>query len=249
MPGATLTQPTIDLDAVNRELANAEPADVIRWASETFGGGLAMTSSFGAESAVSLHMATRIVPRIPVITVDTGYFFPETYKFMEELRKRFDLNLKVYQSPISPARMEAIYGKLWEKEFGEEGLTRYNRLRKVEPMERAIKEIGVKAWVAGLRADQTDHRATLRTVEMRPDGVYKVQPILKWTAREIDIYMTIHDLPYHPLKAEGYSSIGDYHTTEKADGREGRFGGLKQECGIHLPETKSEDQSREAADL
>jgi phosphoadenosine phosphosulfate reductase len=247
----TQVSPEIDLDTANRELAAMEAWDIVKWAAGHFGKGLIVTSSFGAESALMLHLATRVVPDIPVVCVDTGYMFPETYRFMEELRQRFNLNLHVYQADISPARMEATMGRVWED--GVEGLDRYDQLRKVEPMNRALRDLGATAWLSGVRADQTDHRKTLRPIEPSRGGVYKIHPILKWTAREIEAYFTIHDLPYHPLVEQGYRSIGDTHTTtpvaDGQDARAGRFGGLKQECGLHLPATQQENESRGGSSL
>jgi phosphoadenosine phosphosulfate reductase len=225
----------IDLDAVNAQLANASPQDVLAWAHKTFGPSLAMTSSFGNQSAVLLHLATQVVPDIPVIAIDTGYLFPETYTFMEELRQKLHLNLKVFSPAMTAARQEALYGKLWEQ--GEDGLKKYLHINKVEPMNRAIQDLGVKAWVAGLRKQQTEHRATLRTVELQ-DGTYKIHPILNWTSKDIHGYLTKNGLSYHPLDAKGYKSIGDTHSTfpvtEGMDERAGRKLGTNQECGLHV---------------
>lgn len=240
----------IDLDAINAEYADAAPEALIEWAADTFGDRFAMTSSFGMQSAVMLHLVTRIVPDIPVVFIDTGYLFPETYRFADELRDRLKLNLKVYQSPISPARMEALHGKLWED--GDTGHARYNLMRKVEPMRQAVEQLGIVAWAAGLRADQTDYRATLRRID-KQDGAIKVHPILNWSSRDVGMYLTQHDLPYHPLVEKGYLSIGDTHSTrpisEMEGERAGRFGGLRQECGLHIPQTQQEQQSLDSAGL
>lgn len=245
------TAANLDLDAINAELKGASAQAIIQWSADTFKQGLILTSSFGAESALMLHLATQALPNIPVVVVDTGYLFPETYKFIELLHERLGLNLKVYQSPISPARMEATHGRLWEKGTVD-ALNTYDRLRKVEPMQRALKELGVGAWLAGLRSNQTQHRASLRTVE-KLNGVYKVHPILGWSSKDIFNYFKQHDLPYHPLFEKGYASIGDVHSTvsvtEGMNARDGRFQGLKQECGLHLPETQEEDSSRSSSDL
>jgi phosphoadenosine phosphosulfate reductase len=119
-------------------------------------------------------------------------------------------------------------------------------------MQRALDELGITAWLAGLRAGQTEHRATLRPVE-RQGSRYKIHPILRWTSKQVHEYLVEHELPYHPLVDEGYTSIGDWHSTravgEGEDERAGRFGGLRQECGIHLPTSHEEDQSREASGL
>lgn len=254
MAAGTLTSKKLDLDAVNRQLADAPAQDVIRWAGDAFGQGLVMTSSFGTESALMLHLVNQVLPGLPVITIDTGYLFRESYLFMEEMKRRFHLNLKVYQPLMSAAHMEAIHGKLWET--GDEGIVRYNRIRKVEPMERALRELGVKAWLAGLRADQTEHRASLRKVEVRPDGVYKIHPILNWSTKDIYEFFKKNDMldwAYHPLYSQGYASIGDHHSTvpitEGMNARDGRFLGLKQECGLHLPGSKAEEDSRTGSDL
>ncbi|MCC6581173.1 MAG: phosphoadenylyl-sulfate reductase [Phycisphaeraceae bacterium] len=249
---ATAEAPSIqlDLDQVNRQLEDADALTILRWAADTFGPGLVMTSSFGAQAAVTLHLAVQVMPDMPVIAIDTGYLFPETYTFAEELTKKLKLNVKWFSANITSARQEALYGKMWDQ--GEEGYSRYHWLNKIEPMQRAIKELNVTAWIAGLRAGQTEHRAKLRTVELQ-NGIYKVHPILKWTTKDVHDYLTRNDLPYHPLYEQGYASIGDTHSSAPitADGNEraGRFKGLKQECGLHLPQTRDEDQSRQASGL
>ncbi|MEM9415276.1 MAG: phosphoadenylyl-sulfate reductase [Planctomycetota bacterium] len=234
---------TLNLEDANARLDAQDAGARIRWAAQAFGDGLAMTSSFGAQSAVMLHLVAQNAPGIPVVWIDTGYLFPETYRFAEELRQRLKLNLRVFSADTTPARFEAIHGKTWEYA---EGLDQYHRTFKIEPMKRAIEELGITCWLAGLRAEQTDHRATLRLVE-RQDGVYKVHPILNWTRKQVGGYLSAHDLPYHPLVEQGYATIGDTHSTRKVtaemDERDGRFTGLRQECGLHLPETQEENES------
>lgn len=240
---------TLNLETINADLKDQDAEAIVRWAGEAFGDGLAMTSSFGAQSAVMLHLVTQTIPGLPVILIDTGYLFPETYRFVESLRKRLDLNLKVYTPAMTAAMYEAVHGKTWEYA---EGLDHYHRLFKVEPLQRALKELNITAWLAGLRADQTSHRASLRTVE-KQDGLYKVHPILNWSGKDTHEYLAKHDLPYHPLVEKGYPSIGDTHSTRPItadmDERDGRFGGLRQECGIHLPATEEEAASRDASGL
>lgn len=234
---------TLQLDTANGRLDGKPAEEIVRWAGETFGDGLAMTSSFGAQSAVMLHLVTRVLPDLPVILIDTGYLFPETYQFVRDLTKRLSLNLKVYTPRVTPARYEALHGKTWEYA---EGLTHYHEVFKVEPLQRALEELDVTAWLAGLRSDQTDHRKSLRTVE-KQDNLYKVHPILSWSRKDIGAYLAEHDLPYHPLVEKGYASIGDTHSsrpiTEGEDERAGRFGGFAEECGIHLPQTEAENES------
>lgn len=222
------------LSELNRWLGTLDASDRTAWALENLAGAHALSSSFGAQAAVSLHLVTRLRPDIPVILVDTGYLFPETYRFIDEMTQRLSLNLKVYRSRISPAWMEARLGRLWEQ--GVEGIERYNRLRKVEPMQRALSELGVRTWIAGLRRGQSRSRAGIDFVELR-DGRWKLHPLADWTDRDVWAYLQEHDLPYHPLWHEGYVSIGDVHTTRRLEAgmeaEETRFFGLKRECGLH----------------
>ena len=248
----TPRKPEIPLAATNQQLANASAQQLIEWARSTFGGGLVMSTSFGIQAAVMLHLVTEIIPDIPVIWVDTGYLPAETYTFAEELTQRLHLNLKIYQSPISPARMEALYGQLWAQQ-DLESLNQYDWLRKVEPMQRALKELKATAWLAGLRQDQTDHRKTLQRLTVQGEQ-YKIFPILYWNSREIYQYLTAHDLPYHPYFDKGYVSVGDWHSSRPLiagdkNERDTRFHGLKQECGLHLPLTPEEAQSLDASAL
>ncbi|HEY8964914.1 MAG TPA: phosphoadenylyl-sulfate reductase [Candidatus Methylacidiphilales bacterium] len=226
----------LDLAAAEAALAAQTAEARTEWAVKTFGERLVLSSSFGAQAAVSLHMATQVAPGIPVVFIDTGYHFAETYQFVDALAARLKLNLKVYSSPLSPAWMEARHGLLWEQ--GVEGITEYNAIRKVEPMRRALAELGAWGWIAGLRRQQASSRKDLGVLGVQ-DGLLKVHPIVDWTDRDVFQYLTKHDLPYHPLWEQGYVSIGDTHTTRKlGEGmteEETRFFGLKRECGLHLP--------------
>lgn len=246
----TAMSSSLDLPEVNQSLAGQSAQDIVRFAHQQFGKGMVLTSSFGAQAAVMLHLVTRIVPDIPVIWVDTGYLFPETYQFAHELADRLKLNLKVYQSHMSPAHMEAIEGKLWEGDLDD--LNRYDRLRKVEPMNRALDDLSATAWLSGVRRQQTQHRSGLDYIGKRGE-LYKIHPILDWSTKDVHEYLKAHDLPYHPLYFQGYASIGDWHSTrailDGEDERAGRFQGRKQECGLHLPETSDESQSRDSSGL
>ena len=228
----------LDLKSINREVSNKTAAEIVQWANERFGDGLVMSSSFGITSAVMLHLVTQVIPDIPVIWIDTGYLPPETYRFAEELTNKLKLNLHVYQSNLSPARMEAVYGKLWQQD-NLEALNRYDYLRKVEPMNRALKELNATAILAGLRREQTDFRSSLQTVNLQGER-YKILPILSWSSQDIYYYLQEHNLPYHPLFEQGYVTVGDWHSSRPlmandTHERASRFRGLKQECGLHLP--------------
>ena len=218
----------------NQTLAGLTATERVHWALQHLPGAFALSSSFGAQAAVLLHMVTTIKPDIPVIVIDTGYLFPETYRFIDELTERMLLNLKVYRAPLSIAWQEARYGKLWEQ--GVDGISRYNQLRKVEPMQRALRELNVGTWFSGVRRSQAASRAQAPWLQLQ-DGRYKVHPIVDWTDRDVGQYLKQHNLPYHPLWERGYVSIGDWHTTrplsEGMSEEDTRFFGLKRECGLH----------------
>ena len=229
-----LVTPEEPLGEISARLEKVSAPERVRWALERFRPEIMLTTSFGAQSAVSLHLVTQQWPEIPVVLVDTGYLFPETYRFADELTERLKLNLKVYRAPLSPAWQETRFGKQWE--HGVEGIEQYNKINKVEPMQRAIRELGARAWITGLRRQQAKSRAEIGVLG-RQNGIVKIQPIIDWTDRMVFEYLTKHKLPYHPLWEKGYVSIGDVHTTRPLTGdmteEETRFFGLKRECGLH----------------
>ena len=208
------------------------------WAHEQFGNNFVLTTSFGIQSAVLLHMVhlLRGGAQIPVIWIDTGYLPPETYCYAQQLTNQLALNINIVQSPISPARMEALHGKLWETESLED-IEKYHLIRKVKPLETALNDLSVHCWASGVRGKQTDHRRSMTVLdEIR--GRLSLRPLLEWTQKDVFYYMQKHDLPQHPLFERGYTSVGDWHSSapegDKTKGRDTRFGGLKQECGIHV---------------
>ncbi|KDA92457.1 phosphoadenylyl-sulfate reductase [Pantoea agglomerans] len=227
-------QRAMALAATNAQLEKSSAEERVSWALENLPGAYVLSSSFGIQAAVSLHLVTRQQPDIPVILTDTGYLFPETYRFIDELADQLNLNLKVFRAETSPAWQEARYGKLWEQ--GVEGIEKYNEINKVEPMNRAIETLGAQTWFAGLRRDQSDSRANLPVLGVQR-GVFKLLPIIDWDNRQIHQYLEQHKLKYHPLWDEGYLSVGDTHTTRKWEPgmaeEETRFFGLKRECGLH----------------
>ncbi len=226
--------PAEDLATLNARLEAMDAAARVRWALQHTPGTHVLSSSFGAQSAVTLHLLSRQQPDIPVILIDTGYLFPETYRFADELTDRLKLNLKVYRPLVSRAWMEARHGRLWEQ--GVVGIEQYNNLRKVEPMKRALDDLQVGTWFTGLRRSQSASRAGTPVLQRRGER-YKVNPIADWSDRDVWKYLKQHDLPYHPLWEQGYVSIGDFHTTRRWEPgmreEDTRFFGLKRECGLH----------------
>ncbi|HFT5242353.1 phosphoadenylyl-sulfate reductase [Yersinia enterocolitica] len=222
------------LAELNNELETLSAQARVSWALDNLPGEFVLSSSFGIQAAVCLHLVTRQRPDIPVILTDTGYLFPETYQFIDALTEQLQLNLQVFRAPQSPAWQEARYGKLWEQ--GVEGIERYNELNKVEPMNRALDTLGAQTWFAGLRREQSGSRAQLPVLAIQR-GVFKLLPIIDWDNRQVYQYLTQNGLSYHPLWEQGYLSVGDTHTTRKWEPgmseEETRFFGLKRECGLH----------------
>jgi phosphoadenosine phosphosulfate reductase len=223
------------LKDLNSWLGERDANERVAWALATLPGEHALSSSFGVQSAAVLHLVTSQRHDIPVVLVDTGYLFPETYRFADELVARLGLNLRVYRPKIGVAWMEARFGRLWEQ--GVEGIERYNRLRKVEPMQRALAELGARTWIAGLRRSQSSTRREIDFLELN-EGRWKLHPIADWTELDVAAYLQKHALPRHPLWNSGYVSIGDTHTTRRWEPgmleEETRFFGLKRECGLHF---------------
>jgi len=230
----TKTEQILQLSAINAELEEMTAQQRVAWALENLDGQAAVSSSFGVQAAVMLHLVTQAKADIPVILTDTGYLFTETYQFIDQLTEQLQLNLKVYRAQQSPLWQEALYGKLWEQ--GREGLEKYNKLNKVEPMRRALDELDVTTWFSGLRREQSQSRSNLPILSIQ-NGVFKFLPVIDWSNKDVHYYLEEHGLPYHPLREEGYLSVGDTHTTKKWEPgmkeEETRFFGLKRECGLH----------------
>ncbi len=206
----------------------------VEWAMENLPSNFVLSSSFGIQSAVMLHLMTQIDANIPVILTDTGHLFPETYQFIDQLTERFKLNLHVFSATQSASWQQARYGNLWEQ--GEDELKFYNRLNKVEPLERGLSELNAGTWFSGVRRQQSAHRQNLSVINVLR-GRFKVHPIIDWNNKDVHQYLTKHNLPYHPLWEQGYVSVGDAHSTKPLtlgmDESETRFNGLQRECGLH----------------
>ena len=229
---------------VNARFESADPSAVVEWAAAEFGPDrVVMSSSFGADSAVLLHMATRVIPRIKVVFVDTGYLFPETHQFMAELRQRLDLNVWTYRTrndPIAFLRRIGVDNPDWRE--SPEQIDLCCGANKNEPFDRALRELRPAAWLRGVRRNQTAERQTMRFVEWSAKhGCQAVSPLLNLDRRGIHAYLKRFDLPYHPLLELGYASIGCNPLSctravgADEDARAGRWAGSgKVECGINV---------------
>lgn len=221
------------LQEINQLLAPFTAQQRVEFALKELPGTHMLSSSFGIQAAVMLHLCTSIKADLPVVLTDTGYLFPETYRFIDELTERLQLNLQVYRSHLSPAWQEARFGQLWTSP---EGLKQYNQLNKVEPMQRAQQELAVQSWFSGLRRSQSSTRADTPIVSVQR-GVVKICPIVEWSNKDVHYYLKDNNLPYHPLWEHGYVSVGDTHSSRPLEAgmseEETRFNGMGRECGLH----------------
>lgn len=235
-------EPDHDAAALSAGIAPLRAGERIRLLHEKLGDHLVATTSFGVQAAVMLHLIAENAPSVPVVFIDTGYLFPETYQYAEQLAKRLGLDIRTYQPALSAARMEAIHGRLWEGTREEQ--EKYGVLTKVEPMNRALRELGADVWLSGLRRAQSSTRSERPFVEQQKKTI-KAYPILDWADAQVDLYFNLHNLPRHPLAAHGYTTMGDWHSTRPTvDGNSesSRFNGEKYECGLHLDSGASDFQ-------
>jgi phosphoadenosine phosphosulfate reductase len=223
--------PAIDIHSA-AQVNRLDAQQLIQLAHTTFGDKLYALSSFGVDSAVMLRLIQKAGLNIPIITIDTGFWFDDTHQFKKWLAKEFGLKLLVY-GPDQKTINNIKKTKLWESDVKE-----YNRLVKLEPLSRAVKELGVQALLSGIHHDQTSARAEKPRVETGQDGELRVYPILDWTQHDVDKFMADEQLLKHPLFYEGYASVGDWTTTKKgANRQESRAGlGEQTECGLHWDE-------------
>jgi phosphoadenosine phosphosulfate reductase len=224
-PSAALAQ---RLDA---ELRRADPLEIVRAAVETFGEALALVSSFGAESAVLLHLAARAKPDIPVLFLDTGMLFGQTLDYRRQLAARLGLtDVRDLRPRFEDLAIGDPAADLWKTDTDA-----CCRIRKVIPLDAALA--GFAGWLTGRKRFHGGDRVRLPVVEAA-GGKLKFNPLANWGKADLDAYAAEHDLPEHPLVAFGYPSIGCWPCTspveEGGDIRSGRWAGSqKSECGIH----------------
>jgi phosphoadenosine phosphosulfate reductase len=229
-----LTSSWLDrIEAIASELEDASPQETIRWAFDEFGEGLAIATGFGAEGVALIDMVVRINPSPKIFFLDTGFLFPETYELRRRIEDRYRIEIQAFQTAITPKVQEQVYGpNLWSRDPD-----LCCRIRKLEPLKQALK--GRTAWMTAIRRDQTAARACARAVEWDHRWqLVKVNPLVRWTKRQVWDYITKWDVPYNPLHDLGYPSIGCTHCTRPVrngeDERAGRWPGHpKTECGLH----------------
>jgi len=233
------------IEKYSKEFETKTPQEIIEWAADRFCPYMAMSSSFQTQSMPLLHIATRIIPDLPVLFLDTGYHFWDTLLFREKIAHEWDLNIIDLHRAAHWDSFVRQYARTLPLE--DPNLCCY--LNKVQPMQQALK--GYKAWISGIRRDQTAVRAHANFLELQEDGLLKINPLLNWTKADVNRYIEEHNLPHHPLYEKGYRSIGCAPCTiaigENDDERAGRWAGRgKVECGLHTSmfSKKDIDQSK-----
>jgi phosphoadenosine phosphosulfate reductase len=197
-------------------------------------GSACITCSFQAEDMIVLHMLRQRLSRVPVLFLETGYHFAETYSYRDRMVSEWDLNLVNVMPKMTVPEQESAFGILNRTDP-----TRCCQMRKVEPLMQALQPYDI--WFTGLRREQSPTRKNLKLVEehVLPTGksLLKVSPLAAWDWKQLWQYTLEHGIPYLPLYDAGYKSIGCEPCTaipaEGADPRSGRWGGAKLECGIH----------------
>jgi phosphoadenosine phosphosulfate reductase len=199
-------------------IETASAQDVIAYAVDRFHPRLTLACSFQKEESVLVHMLTAIEPSARVFMIDTGVLFEETLQTWRAFEDRFGVKVEVIdaRSPGEPWTLERCCSEA-----------------KVEALERALHD--VDAWITGIRREQAPTRAAAPKLEQdHKRGIWKVNPLVDWSEKDIWRYIHEHELPYHPLHDRGYGSIGCAPCTQPGHGRDGRWAGLdKTECGIH----------------
>ena len=163
----------INATELSAALAPKHAGERLRFLYDQLGDRLVASTSFGLQAAVMLHLIQQHAPQIPVVFIDTGFLFPETYQYAEELASSLNIDLRIYQPAVSSARMQALWGNLWEN--GKDGSDRYGLLTKVEPMNRALRETGADVWLSGLRRSQSNSRVDRPFVEQQKDTCDSVE--------------------------------------------------------------------------
>lgn len=214
------------------EFETRTPQEILTWAIAEFWPQIAMSSSFQTQSMPLLHMASRIRRDLLILFLDTGYHFWETLIFRERIASEWKLNvLDLYRD----SRWD-VFARQHTRSLPVEDPDLCCYLHKVQPMQTALKDL--KAWISGIRRDQTPTRAKAKTLELQDDGLLKINPLINWTKTDIVNYIREHELPPHPLLRKGYRSIGCAPCTLavglRDDERAGRWVGRgKTECGLH----------------
>lgn len=228
--------PRLDARAVHdaaRELEGAPAEEILAWAAGAFGDRLVLTCSWQRQSSVLVHLVASLGLPARIVEIDTGLLFPETHATREALVERYGIEVETLAPRRTPEEQAAVFGpRLWERDPD-----RCCAMRKVAPLERALAD--VDGWITGIRREQSPSRRDAAPVELdRVRGVVKVQPLVAWTRADVETFIERNAIPFHPLHAQGFPSIGCTPCTRAVrpgeDERAGRWAGSgKTECGLH----------------
>ncbi len=231
MPVETL--PEVDFAAASSRLDAAHPREILAWAIERYHPKLMMATAFGPEGCVLLHLLAEIQPGVRVINLDTGYQFDETLQLRDRIATRYGIEVELIRPDTTVAEYEAMHaGPLYATHPDQ-----CCRDRKMIPLRRAI--VGYDGWISAIRADQSNDRGRAEIVQWDAKfGLVKINPLLRWTKRDVWAFIVTNDVPYNRLHDQGYPSIGCWPCTRAVaageDERAGRWAGqAKTECGLH----------------
>jgi phosphoadenosine phosphosulfate reductase len=213
-----LATPTLSLPP---DVESLKAEDILRFCVETFPGKVSLACSFQKEESVLLDLLFAIEPRARVFAIDTRYLFPETYELWREVERRYDTKIDVFQgAPVDDG--------LWETKP-----ELYLSIAKIAPLNQALLDLD--CWITGVRRAQSPTRAdTPKLAWDSKHELWKASPLADWSDERCWAYIKERGLPYNPLHDQGYSSIGDTHSTVPGAGREGRWAGTdRTECGLH----------------
>ncbi|MCJ1319150.1 hypothetical protein MMC15_004483 [Xylographa vitiligo] len=243
IPDVFFTKP--HLRFLNRQLQNLAPQDILRWCITTLPG-LFQTTAFGLTGLVTLDMLSKMkIPRpqqVDVIFLDTLHHFSETLALVDRVRDRYPLvDIHVYK-PAGISNSEQ-FAQQYKERLWETNDQLYDWAAKVEPAQRAYRELQVNAILTGRRRSQGGKRGDLDIVEIDEAGLIKINPLANWSFQQVQDYIRANNVPYNNLLDQGYRSVGDWHSTQPVqageDERAGRWKGQqKTECGIHNPRSK-----------
>lgn len=221
-----------EIKELSQQFERKTPQEIIQWAVSEFAPDIALSTSFQTQSMPLLHMVTQTMPGIRILFLDTGYHFWDTLIFREQIQHEWKLNVvDLYRD----ARWD-IFARQNVRNLPIHDPNLCCYIHKVQPMQKALG--GLRAWISGIRRDQTVERAHAQILELQEDGLLKVNPLLNWTKRDVQAYRQDHHLPAHPLYEQGYRSVGCAPCTVAVglndDDRAGRWVGRgKTECGLH----------------
>lgn len=222
-----------DLKLISSVFEEAPPEEVLRWAVEEYAPEVALATGFGVEGCVLVSMLSVIRPATRIFYLDTDLLFPETYALLDQLEARYGVHFERRATRLSVKDQAVQYGeRLWERDPD-----LCCQLRKVEPLREMLK--GMRAWITAIRRDQSPARTHIGLVEWDERfGLIKINPLARWSVRDVWNYVAKHNVPYNPLHDLGYPSIGCVPCTTPVQigevPRAGRWRGIaKSECGIH----------------